>query len=435
MWVDPYSQTFIIGLSNRLHPRGKPDVRPLWATVSSIVDSIVRPGLEGVSPRRALSPRAGAVLPGIDVLRRDAFQQLRGRKVGLITNATGINRDGFNTVDLLHRAPGVHLRALFAPEHGIRTDVDVPLASAVDAKTGLKVHSLYGPGRYKPTPAQLKGLDTLVFDIQDVGLRYYTYITTLALAMDAARENGLRFVVLDRPNPIGGVAVDGPLLEPASKSFIGHHRLPVRHGLTVGELARLYKGEFTPGCDLVVVPMENWRRGMRWAETGLPWVNPSPNIRSPLQAELYAGIGLLEGANLSVGRGTPAPFERFGAPWIDGERLARELRRRDIPGVGFTPIVFTPTASVYQGQQCGGVRVRPVDRDAFQGTRMAIEVLDALNRLYPGKVKLADTHRWFGTRRIPAAIAAGRSPASIVESYQADMETFRRLREPYLLYP
>ncbi len=430
IWVDPSSRSFVIGLSNRVHPDGKGNPLRMWAQVSDVVEGIVRP--QSLPPRPPVPPRP--VLTGLDVLERDGFTELRGRKIGLITNRTGVNRARVSGIDLLFHAPGVELRALFSPEHGLRSDRDTFIDSSTDEKTGLPVYSLYGPGRIKPLPEQLQGLDTLVFDIQDVGVRYYTYITTLGLCMEAAREGGLRFVVLDRPNPINGVAVEGPYLDPKLRNFAGWYRLPIRHGMTVGELARLYNGEFGIGCDLQVVELEGWHRRMWFDETGLPWTDPSPNIRSPREAELYAAVGLLESANVSVGRGTDTPFERFGAPWIDGPRLAAELNNRQIPGCRFLPVQFKPSSSVFQGQLCSGVEVRLLDRDRLDGSRTAAELMDALVRLFPADAKIDKTSRMWGVREVPDGIAAGRSVVEVTRSWEGDVERFRKQRQPYLLY-
>jgi uncharacterized protein YbbC (DUF1343 family) len=431
MWIDPHTQTFIIGLSNRVHPDGGGNPLGMWAKAANVVAGIVRP--QELAPRPAVAARA-PVLTGIDVLVRDGFKPLQGRRVGLITNRTGVNRERVSTIDLLHKAPGVQLLALFSPEHGLRAELDEYVPSSRDEKTGLPIHSLYGRGKYKPLPEQLQGLDTLVYDIQDVGVRYYTYITTLGLAMEAAGENGLQFFVLDRPNPITGTRIDGPLLEPERRSFAGYYRLPIRHGMTVGELARFYRDELGVRCELTVVAMEGWRRSMWFEETGLPWVDPSPNIRNTRQAELYAGIGLMEFANVSVGRGTDTPFERFGAPWIDGARLAAELNRRSLPGLRFVPVTFKPVSREFQGEQCGGVDVRCLDREVFDGVRTAIEILDALVRLFPDQAKIERTQVLFGTGRIPQAILAGRPVPEIVESYQQDVRDFRQRREKHLIY-
>src|SRR5581483_2880797 len=291
------------------------------------------------------------VSTGIDVLQRGGFVPLRGRRVGLITNHTGLNREGHATADLLHAAPNLQLAALFGPEHGIRGALDEHVPDMKDEATGLPVYSLYG-ARNRPTAEQLAGLDTLVFDIQDIGTRFYTYISTLGLTLEEAAKHGLRYVVLDRPNPLGGLEVEGPLADADQLSFTAYHRLPIRHGMTVGELARLFNAEKKLGADLQVILVEGWRRADFWDATNLTWVNPSPNMRSLTEALLYPGIGLLETTNISVGRGTDTPFEIFGAPWLDGRRLAAALNAREAPGVRFVPVRFTPKSSVYAGQAC-----------------------------------------------------------------------------------
>ena len=430
IWVDPTSETFVIGLSNRVHPDGKGNPLRMWAQVCNVVQGIVRPQTLPAREGVAMQP----VLSGIDVLQRDGFKELQGRKVGLITNRTGVNRERVSTIDLLHKAPGVELKALFSPEHGLRTDRDEPVDSSQDEKTGLPVYSLYGQGKYKPLPEQLKGLDTLVFDIQDAGVRYYTYITTLGLCMEAAKENGLRFVVLDRPNPINGLAVEGPLMDLKLRNFAGWYKLPIRYGLTEGELARLYNAEFGIGCDLQVVQMEGWHRRLWYDETGLPWIDPSPNLRSQRAAELYASVGLLESANVSVGRGTDTPFERFGAPWIDGAKLAAELNRRQLLGCVFMPVRFTPNASVFKDQLCNGVEVRLTDRNGYDGSRTAAELMDALVRLFPKDAKIDKTSRMWGVHQVPDDIAAGRSVADVIRSWSEDVTAFRKVREKYLMY-
>jgi len=432
IWVDPYRETYVIALSNRVHPDEKGNANIMWPRIANVVASLS--GEEPLAPRPRLEKSTVRVLTGIDVLQRDGFKALEGRKVGLITNRTGVNRQRASTIDLIHAAPGVKLVALFAPEHGIRAEADEFLSSTSDPKTGLPIYSLYERGRYRPTPEQLQGVDTLVYDIQDVGVRYYTYITTLGLCMEAAAEKGIRFVVLDRPNPNNGRTIDGPLLEPDLKGFASHYRLPTRHGMTVGELAQLYKGEFNINCDLTVIPMENWRRRMWFDETGVPWVDPSPNIRNTLQAELYVGIGMIEAANISVGRGTDTPFERLGAPWIDGNRLADELNRRRIPALSFVPIVFTPVTREFKGERCEGVEIRLHDREAFQGVRTAIEIQDALIRLWPDKAKIENNKRLIGSSRIVQMILDHRPVEEIVQSYAEDVRTFEKQRAKYLLY-
>ena len=299
------------------------------------------------------------VLCGVDRLVVEQCRSLRGRRIGLITNHTGVTRDLRPTLDLLADAPDVLLLTLFSPEHGIRGEVDAPVADGIDVKTGLPIHSLYG-ARTAPTAEQVKGLDTLIYDVQDIGTRFYTYISTLGRCMEAAAEHKLRFIVLDRPNPIGGIAVEGPIADSDLLDFTAYHTIPVRHGLTVGELARLFAAEKELPLDLHVLKMEGWTRDMWWDETNLTWINPSPNMRSATQALLYPGIGLIEFTNVSVGRGTDTPFEHIGAPWIRERDLAESLNDRNLPGVRFVPVRFTPGSSTHAGRPCGGVpRVSP----------------------------------------------------------------------------
>ncbi|HKB37016.1 MAG TPA: exo-beta-N-acetylmuramidase NamZ domain-containing protein, partial [Gemmataceae bacterium] len=332
IWIDPDGDTAVIFLSNRVHPDGKGNVNRLRGQVATIAASALPP----VSAKR-LHP----VLTGIDVLVRDRFAPLKGAKVGLVTNHTGQDRDGHATIDLMHQAEGVKLVALFSPEHGIRGVLDEKVGDGKDEKTGLPVWSLYGQRR-KPTKETLEGVDTLVYDIQDIGCRFYTYISTLGLVLEAAAEHKLKVVVLDRPNPIGGVEVEGPVLDAGRESFVGWHTLPVRHSLTVGELAKLFNAERKIGADLTVIPVEGWRRGDTFDQTGLTWVNPSPNMRCLTAALLYPGIGLLETTNVSVGRGTERPFEWVGAPWLDGRKLQEALAAQNLPGVRFVPLKQTP---------------------------------------------------------------------------------------------
>jgi uncharacterized protein YbbC (DUF1343 family)/CubicO group peptidase (beta-lactamase class C family) len=380
IWIDPLTRTWIVFLSNRVHPDGKGDVTPLRARIATVVGSAVTAlpvetlrgarltGGEFGASGAAAPPLAGEVLNGIDVLRAEGFERLRGRSVGLVTNHTGIARDGASTIDLLARAPGVKLLALFSPEHGIRGDLDEAVPESRDERTGLPVYSLYGRTE-RPTDQMLAGIDTIVFDIQDAGVRFYTYETTMAYVMEEAAKRKIRMVVLDRVNPIDGFTIEGPALDAALRSFVGYFPLPVRHGLTMGELARLFNAENRIGADLTVVPVEGWRRDRWFDQTGLPWVNWSPNLRNMNAAALYPGVALVEGTNVSVGRGTDTPFEQFGAPWMDGVKLAAALNARRIPGVGFYPTSFTPSAGAFKGERCSGVFVLVTDRTALRTAR------------------------------------------------------------------
>jgi uncharacterized protein YbbC (DUF1343 family) len=374
------------------------------------------------------------VQSGIEVLAAGGFAPLRGRRVGLITNHTGVDSRGQRTLDVLRRAEGLTLAALFSPEHGLEGKLDAKVGHGRHP-TGLQVWSLYGETR-KPTPEMLAGIDCLVFDIQDIGCRFYTYISTMRNAMLAAAEHGLRFVVLDRPNPIGADVVEGPVLDPGKESFVGFHPIPVRHGMTVGELARMLQGEIPAlrGLELQVVPMRGYRRDLLFDETGLLWVDPSPNMRNLHEALLYPGIGLLETTNVSVGRGTDNPFERVGAPWIDGRRLAAALNACELPGVRFYPIEFTPAASKFRGQSCSGVFCMVTDRRRFQSVRTGIHFACALRDLFPGKWDAAAYPRLLGDAAVIEALRAGRSADDIVALWQDELAAFMTRRARYLGY-
>jgi uncharacterized protein YbbC (DUF1343 family) len=373
------------------------------------------------------------VLTGIDVLERDGFRPLKGLRLGLVTNHTGRDRTGRSTIDLLHKAEGIKLVALFSPEHGIRGEVDRPVPDGKDEKTGLPVYSLYGK-RKRPAAEQLEGLDALVYDIQDVGCRFYTYVTTLGYVLEAAAEYKLKVFVLDRPNPVGGVAVEGPVLDPKSESFTGYHPLPVRHGLTVGELAGLFNRERKINAELHVVRMEGWHREDLFDHTGLVWVNPSPNMRSLSAALLYPGVGLLETTNVSVGRGTDRPFEVLGAPWIDGPRLAEVLAESPPPGVRFVPVRFTPSASTHARKECGGVQIFVDDWQRFESLPTGLAVACALKRLYP---KDWQSQRYLALLAHPPTLAAlerGEPAARIMRRWEPERGRFLAVRKGYLLY-
>ncbi|MEZ5286572.1 MAG: DUF1343 domain-containing protein [Vicinamibacterales bacterium] len=374
------------------------------------------------------------VLSGIDVLARDGFARLQGKRVGLLTNHTGLDRSGRSTIDVLHEAPGVTLAALFSPEHGIRgTRDDEHIASGRDDKTGLPIHSLYGQTR-RPTAAMLEGLDVLVVDLADVGTRFYTYHATMGSLMEEAAARGVPVMVLDRPNPIDGWHVEGPVPERTGTALVDYHAMPVRHGLTMGELARLFNGERGIGADLTVVPVEHWVRDAWFDQTGLTWVNPSPNMRNLTQATLYPGIGAIEYSNISVGRGTDQPFEQIGAPWIDGPALAAALNARHLPGVRVYPVRFTPTSSKYANQACQGVFFVVTDRTALQPVRLGLEVAGALGRLYGSRYQLENTALLLGSSASLTRVVAGDDPATVAESWLADEARWRQTRAPYLLY-
>jgi uncharacterized protein YbbC (DUF1343 family) len=350
-----------------------------------------------------------------------------------VTNHTGRARDGATTIDLLHRAPEVKLVALFSPEHGIRGILDSQVPSEKDEATGLPIHSLYGETR-RPTAAMLQGLDTIVIDLQDIGTRFYTYMTTMGYVMEEARRNNIAVVVLDRPNPIGGVQIEGPLLDAGDFGFTGYFSMPIRHSLTLGELAKLFNDENKIGAELTVVAMRNWERGKWFDETRLPWINPSPNMRNLTQASVYPGIGAIEGTNISVGRGTDTPFEQIGAPWIDGVQLADALNARAVAGARFYPVRFTPTSSKYANEECQGVFIIVTDRAALRPVRLGLEVASALNKLYGAKFELESALRLFGSKETLTRVRAGEDPAAIAATWGAGEARWRLRRAGYLLY-
>ncbi len=374
------------------------------------------------------------VLTGIDVLAAENFARLRGKRVGLLTNQTGRSRDGVSTIDLIAKAPGVTLAALFSPEHGIRGEVDDRVDSSRDEKTGLPIHSLYGQ-TLRPTSAMLDGLDVIVVDLQDVGVRFYTYPAAVAYLLEEAAKRQLPVVVLDRPNPIDGFDVEGAAQDAGGNRYVGYLPMPVRHGLTIGELVRLFNGEGHIGADVTVVSMKNWRRDDWFDETGVAWVNPSPNMRNMMAATVYPGVGAIEGTNISVGRGTDTPFEQLGAPWIDGPALAAALNASALAGVRFYPVTFTPAAGAkLGGQACHGVFLIVTDRDRLRPVRVGLEIASALSKLYGQQFKLEDAAALFGPKAMLEKIRAGADPAAIAASWAADEAAWRLTRAKYLLY-
>jgi len=451
LWVDPTTKLFVIFLSSRLHPDGNGDVGAVRARIATIAASaLTSPTLDTLAGARLTGTDFGAaaepgravpgtpttrVLPGIDVLARDGFAVLKGRKVGLVTNHTGLSVAGASTIDVLHKAPGVTLVSLFSPEHGIRGLLDEEgIASSTDDRTGLTIHSLYGTTR-RPTPEMLQGIDTLVVDLQDVGVRFYTYLATMGYVLEEAAKQKIKVVVLDRPNPIDGWHVEGPLATDDLLSFIAYMPMPIRHGMTIGELAQLFNAERKLGADLTVVKMDGWRRDQWFDQTGLTWVNPSPNMRNLNQATLYPGIGAIEYANISVGRGTDQPFEQVGAPWIDGPRLASALNARGLAGIRFYPVRFTPASSVHEGQACQGVFMVVTNREQLQPTRVGMEIASALYKLHGDQFDVKTSERLVGTPDALARAKAGDDPAAIVASWAGAEASWRRLRAKYLLYP
>jgi uncharacterized protein YbbC (DUF1343 family) len=383
------------------------------------------------------SPTPPEVLTGVDVLRGEPPEILKGKNLGLLTNVTGRTRQAEATIDLLHASSDWHLAALFSPEHGIRGESDAgqSVDSSTDPRTGLPIYSLYG-NTTRPTPAMLRGLDVLIYDIQDVGARVYTYTSTLLEAMRAAAVEKLGVVILDRPDPIGGTAVEGTVLDPRWRSFVGASPIAMRYGLTIGELGRYYNGELGVGADLTVVQLRGWQRGMWFDQTGLAWVNPSPNLRSLAAATLYPGCVLFEGTNVSEGRGTDTPFEWLGAPWIDASVWVDRLRAVAPPGTRFEVQARTPNASKFVGQVCQGVRLSIQDRDALQSMALGVTLLATLRDVAGARLTFdADTFDHLaGTDQVRVRLQGGQPAETIVDSWQAELQAFAQIRARYLLY-
>jgi uncharacterized protein YbbC (DUF1343 family)/CubicO group peptidase (beta-lactamase class C family) len=450
IWIDPFSQTYVVLLTNAVHPTGEGNVVPLRAEVADIAAAALarsptQAELESrmsstgyweiANSYRTEAAHSDPVETGIDVLESDAFAPLAGHRVGLITNHTGRDREGRRTVDLLRSVNGVKLVALFSPEHGLFGVADARVPSGIEAALGLPVYSLYGDTE-RPTDKMLEGVDALVYDIQDAGVRFYTYVTTLGYTLEAAARKGIPFYVLDRPNPIGGVLVEGPVLDADLLSFVAYFPLPVRHGMTMGELAEMFNHENHLGAKLQVIKMRGWRRGDWYDQTGLAWVNPSPNLRSLTEATLYPGVGMVEGANLSVGRGTDRPFEVLGAPWMDARKLADYLSARRIQGVHFLPYDFTPRENRFANEVCHGVQIDLVDREALDAPELGVELASALYKLFPQSFQIDKTLPLVGSRAVLDEIKHDRDPRRLAYNWeQGPLQQFRRMRAKYLLYP
>jgi len=435
IWIDPASRTYVIILTNRVHPDGKGNVEPLRAKVLSLVSEAAG-GTGQLSVSNQNEQRTnhnGKVQTGIDVLAAEKFNTLTGLRVGLITNHSGVDSTGRRTVDLLHKSRSLKLAAIFSPEHGFSGKAEGKVSSTKESLTGVPIHSLYGTN-VRPTQKMLAGLDALVFDIQDAGARFYTYISTMGYAMEAAAKKGIPFYVLDRPNPINASLVQGPLLDSDLRSFTGYFPLPVRHGMTVGEMAKMFNAEKKMGVKLHVITMRGYERSQWYDETGLLWVSPSPNLHTLTQAILYPGVALVEGTNVSVGRGTATPFEILGAPWINGEELASYLNDRQIQGVTFTAVDFTPNSSSFKRELCHGVRVFLHDRQVLDAPALGIEIATALYRLYPRNFQIDKTLGLIGSREVLQAMKDGQDPVLIAQGWQNSLEGFCRLRSKYLLY-
>ena len=422
-WIDPDNECYLIFLTNSVHPNGKGNVLALRHDVATVVAEAL------LGKRTPGDP----IQCGIDVLERRRFEPLAGKRLAVVTNQTGLDAAGNRTVDVLAAAKDLRLVEILSPEHGLYGLADEKISDAIDPKTGLKVYSLYGATE-KPTPQMLKDIDAIVYDIQDVGARFYTYTTTLGLCMEAAAERKIPLFVLDRPNPITGLIVDGPLADENDLGFTAFAPIPVSHGMTLGELARLFNHERHIDCDLAVVPMQDWRRWMWWDDTGRMWVNPSPNMRNPNQALLYPGIGLLEACNVSVGRGTDQPFEMFGAPWIDGRMVARALNSADLPGLRFVPIVFTPASSKFAGKQCQGCFIELIDRTAVEPVRSGLTIAWMLKHLFGETFQIESVNKLLRNSQTMKLLMSADDPRKLPDSWQKPLRDFEQVRQEYLIY-
>ena len=467
LWIDPTTRTYIILLTNAVHPRGKGNAIALRSKVATAVAAVLplTPGEkealrwesitgynEAQSAARRMSTRNGSVKTGIDVLEEHGFDALRsagsegsgrGRplhtkiKIGLVTNQTGVDADGRRTIDVLDVAEGVSLEAIFSPEHGVTGSVDTTdIHNSKDAATGVPVYSVYGAtdAARRPSVDVMKNLDAVVFDIQDAGARFYTYETTLGYFLEAAAAAGVEVILLDRPNPVTGSFVQGPVADAGHESFTNYWTLPVRHGMTMGELAKMFNVEKNINAKLTVVPMEGWQRGDWFDSTGLAWVNPSPNLRSVTEAALYPGVALIEGTNVSVGRGTDTPFEVVGAPWVKSRELAAFLNARGISGVRFVPMTFTPTSSNYSGVKCEGVNIVLTERNALDAPELGIELAAALKKLYTADYKMERMAELLVNQSAFDGLVAGKDPRRIAQDWQEDLEKFEVVRKKYLIY-
>jgi uncharacterized protein YbbC (DUF1343 family)/CubicO group peptidase (beta-lactamase class C family) len=456
LWIDPTTQTYIILLTNAVHPRGKGSAITLRSKVATAVAAALPLTVaekdemrwqsitgynEAQTAARRLATRNGAVQTGIDVLEAHNFDVLSAstgkKKIGLLTNQTGVDAQGRRTIDVLAQAPGISLDAIFSPEHGVTGEMDTTdIANSKDAATGVPVYIVYGAkdAQRRPSVDVLKTLDAIVFDVHDVGSHLYTYEATLGYFLEGAAKAGIEMIVLDRPNPITGSFVQGAIPDPGRESFVNYFPVPVRHGMTMGELAKMFNTERSINARLTVVPMDGWMRGDWYDATGLPWINPSPNMRSLTEATLYPGVGLVEGTNVSVGRGTDTPFELLGAPWIKGKELAQYLNARNISGVRFVPITFTPSASNYSGQKCEGVNIFVVERNALDTGELGVELASALHKLYPEQYHMERMMELLGNQSVYDAIASGQDPRRIADDWREPLEKFMQVRQKYLIY-
>ncbi len=446
MWLDQTTDSFVILLTNVVHPNGTKSLSSLRSRLATLVAASFgiqvpqsvsltsyNETMRGAGVHRAMN-RDAKTMTGLDVLEQDGFRELKGKRIGLITNQTGLDRNGHRNVDAM-LAVGVKVVTLFSPEHGINGIEDTNVGNSRDTQTGLPVVSLYEPNKRRLRAAQMQNLDAVVYDIQDVGARFYTYSCTMLYALEAAAKAGKPFWLLDRPNPITGVHVEGPVLDKDLESFVGCYDIPLRHGMTFGELATMANAEQHWGADLHVVKMQNWERGDWFDSTSLDWANPSPNMRSLNAALLYPGIGMLEyNRSYSVGRGTDAPFEQIGADWIDGQALTRYLNSRFIPGVRVYATRFRPTSSNFAGKEIEGVRFVITNREAFDSTRLGIELAAGLQKLFPGKIDFEKCRSLIGNHQAIQELASGEGASSIWMQAQEQATQFEARRKPYLLY-
>ncbi|HSU30939.1 MAG TPA: exo-beta-N-acetylmuramidase NamZ domain-containing protein [Bryobacteraceae bacterium] len=446
MWMDPTTDSFVILLTNAVHPHRGHSLSSLRSRLATAVagsfgvavnQQVALTGynetITGAGVHRVVN-RNAQTLTGLDVLEQEGFSGLRGKRVGLITNHTGLDREGRRDVDVM-KAAGVNVTTLFSPEHGISGTADETVGDSRDAKTGLPIVSLYRPERRRLTAAQLEKLDAVVYDIQDIGARTYTYSCTMLYALEEAAKAKKPFFLLDRPNPITGVHVEGPVMESNNESFVGCYTVPLRHGMTFGELATMANAEQHWGADLQVIRMKNWERGDWFDSTGVTWINPSPNMRSLDAALLYPGLVMLESnTNLSLGRGTDSPFEQIGADWIQGQALAEYLNSQFIPGVRVYATRFTPTASHFEGKTIEGVRFVITDRETFDSTRLGVEVAAGLEKLYPGKLDFSKDLKLMGRSELVQEFKGGREASFIEGKLQKQAKEFVSRRQPYLLY-
>jgi uncharacterized protein YbbC (DUF1343 family)/CubicO group peptidase (beta-lactamase class C family) len=459
VWIDPTTQTYIILLTNAVHPNGRGNAIALRAKVANAVaaalsltpDEQAELRLQSITgyneaetAEHKITERNGNVLAGIDVLERENFARLLKSnsaaapiKIGILTNQTGVDSQGRRTIDVLAHVPGLSLQAIFSPEHGVTGALDTTdIGNSKDAATGVPVYSVYGANdaERRPSPEVLKTLDAVVIDLQDAGARFYTYETTLGYFLEAAAKTGTEIIVLDRPNPLGGALVQGPTSESGKESFVNYFPLPGRHGLTMGELAKMFNIERDIHARLTVIPMQGWLRGDWFDSTGVMWVNPSPNLRNLIENILYPGVALIEGTNVSVGRGTDTPFEVLGAPWIKGRELAQYLNARNISGVRFVPMAFTPGSGNFAGKSCEGVNLVLLDRNAFDAPELGVELASALVKLYPGAFQAEKMQTILANQSVYDAILRGDDPRRIADDWQEALEKFQQLRKKYLLY-